>query len=126
MPAEAWLPWPVRAARKTSRTRVDGLAGVQPVADQEAAAVVHERNKVDAAVLALEHEGEQAGPKKRVPLQAVRYAATLLFCLLDHGNIPERDCPVRGRRSQRLAIGAVHGRTGALEAGSFLARPHVP
>ena len=37
------------------------LAGVQAVADEEAAVVVHEGDQVDAAVLPLEDEGEQVG-----------------------------------------------------------------
>jgi len=37
------------------------LAGVQAVANQEAAVIVHEGHQVDPPVLPLEHEGEQIG-----------------------------------------------------------------
>ena len=65
-----WLPLSVRiscghaiagdAARSTSSTR-PRLAGVQAVADDEAAVVVHEGDQVHPAVLPLEDEGEQVG-----------------------------------------------------------------
>src|SRR5450755_2529883 len=38
-----------------------GLTGVQAVADEEAAMIVHEGDQVDAAILAFEDEGEQVG-----------------------------------------------------------------
>jgi hypothetical protein len=37
------------------------LAGVQAVADDEAAVIIHEGDQVDAAILAFEDEGEQVG-----------------------------------------------------------------
>ena len=42
------------------------LAGVQAVADDEPAVVVHEGDQVDPPVLPLEHEGEQVGLPKLV------------------------------------------------------------
>ena len=46
-------------------------AGVQPEAHDEAAEVVQERHQVHAAVLALEHEGEQVGLPQLVGTRAL-------------------------------------------------------
>ena len=50
------------------------LAGVQPVADQEAAVIVHEGHQVDAAVLPLQDEGEQVGLPQLVGAGALEVA----------------------------------------------------
>ena len=51
----------VRGDRRTQHLQHQRrrLAGVQTVADDEAAVIVHEGDQVDPAVLPLEHEGEQ-------------------------------------------------------------------
>ena len=77
------------------------LAGVQAVAGDEAAVVVHEGHQVDAAVLPLEHEGEQIGLPELVrpgPLEGADRSGA------DCGSaLPPSRSPPHAARGPRLA-----------------------
>src|SRR5262249_13176681 len=64
----------VRSQRRPQHFQHQGgrLAGVQAVADDEAAVVVHESHQIHAAVLTLEHKGKQVGLPQLILLCAVQ------------------------------------------------------